>query len=210
MSGGSSSGRDAGVAPWKRAAPAPASKPTERPVSLEERKKQMAQLADMGIAIPEEFRPEMALTGEWQTVSQRVIGEDEGDSPDKSFSVGVRKRKHEGDEEDEDQEAKMFVSKGWGSRIREYPGAQEEEDLDALLESTKDITKTKQVASVKESPEDPEAPVKHEDGEAPSSQSKKEEPSAVDQESTPPIKSEADETAPGVVFKKRKPKAMRK
>lgn len=172
----------------------------------------MAQLADMGIAIPEEFRPEMALTGEWQTVSQRVIGEDEGDAPDKSISVGVRKRKHEGDEEDEDQETKMFVSKGWGSRIREYPGAQqEEEDLDALLESTKDITKPKPTASAKESSEDPEAPIKREDGEAdPSSQLKKEEPSAVDQEPAPPVKSGADEVAPGVVFKKRKAKAMRK
>lgn len=175
----------------------------------------MAQLADMGIAIPEEFRGEMALTGEWQTVSQRVIGADDGETPDKSgLSVGVRKRKHEDDEEDEDQQTKMFVSKGWGSRFREYPGAPED-DLDALLESTKDIKKAKPTAPTQESPGDPEAPIKREDNEQTteadqSSCPKEERPSAIDQSSVPPIKSEAEEATPGVVFKKRKPKAMRK
>lgn len=177
----------------------------------------MAQLADMGIAIPEEFRGEMSLAGEWQTVSQRVIGQD-GDGTDKSgFSIGVRKRKHEGDD-DEDQETKMFVSKGWGSRFREYPGAQEDDDLDALLESTKDIKKAKPTTSdttAQEASADPEAPIKREQIENVAESDhppapKEEEASADDKSAIPPIKSETEEAQPGVVFKKRKPKAMRK
>ncbi|KAF1814332.1 hypothetical protein P152DRAFT_413039, partial [Eremomyces bilateralis CBS 781.70] len=39
----------------------------ERPrqATTEERKRQMAQLAEMGVAVPEEFRGEMAMAGEW-------------------------------------------------------------------------------------------------------------------------------------------------
>lgn len=185
---------------------------------MEERKKQIAQLADMGIAIPQEFRGDMAMAGDWQTVSQRVIRpEDSKTSDASSLSVGVRKRKHEKDEDDEDQETKMFVSKGWGSRIREYPGAQNDGDLDALLESTKDMKKPRPTASdtvVQELPRDSETPIKGEkepptEHEQPS-QPKGEEQSPTDKPSIPPVKSEEEETAPEVVFKKRKPKAVRK
>ncbi|KAA8648633.1 putative formin binding protein [Aspergillus tanneri] len=138
---GSAAGNDSNQAPWKRAA-SPVSKPVERPVSIEERKKQMAQLADMGVAIPEEYRGDMALAGEWQTISETVIGLD-ADRQKSKLSLGVRKRKHEGDEEEEEakKEAERFVSKAWGSRTRQYPGAQDDTDLDELLASTKDIKK---------------------------------------------------------------------
>lgn len=213
---GPSAARDTGVPPWKRASPPP--KPAQRPVSLEDRKKQIAQLADMGIAIPQEFRGDMAMAGDWQTVSQKVIRPEDSKTSDTSgLSVGVRKRKHEKDEDDEDQETKMFVSKGWGARIREYPGAQNDGDLDALLESTKDIKKSRPTASdtvVQEGSGDSETPIKREE-EAPTeherpSQPKGEEQSPTDKTSIPPVKSEEEEPAPEVVFKKRKPKAMRK
>lgn len=179
----------------------------------------MAQLAEMGIAVPEEFRGDMALTGDWQTVSQRVMRTEDDEVPDRSgLSVGVRKRKHEGDGEDEDQETKMFVSKGWGSTIREYPGAQDDEDLDALLESTKDIKKKKPVTSdtVGQEGSGVEAPIKREEEENPPESDEpsqpKEEPPAADRPSDAPVKSETDGPAPApeVVFKKRKPKAMKK
>ncbi|RMJ27291.1 formin binding protein [Aspergillus sp. HF37] len=213
---GPSAARDTGVPPWKRASPPP--KQAEKPASLDERKKQMAQLADMGISIPEEFRGDMALAGDWQTVSQ-VIRAEGSETPDKAgLSVGVRKRKHEGG--DEDDETRMFVSRGWGSRIREYPGAgaQDDKDLDALLDSTKDIKKSKPTASdtvAQEGPADSEASVKREEEtKSPEPdlplQPKEEEQSAADKPSIPPIKDEPEEPAPEVVFKKRKPKAMRK
>ncbi|KAI2794808.1 hypothetical protein POX_a01409 [Penicillium oxalicum] len=145
--GGGPAKEDAtGPAPWKKQA-ASVSDSAARPVSLEERKKQMAQLAEMGIAIPDEYRGEMALAGEWQTMSETKLDEQESGVK----SIGVRKRKLEGDDEEngaEDgaqNESGRLVSKGWGSRMRSYPGAQnnEDEDLDALLASTKGPKKTK-------------------------------------------------------------------
>lgn len=185
----------------------------------------MAQLAEMGIAIPEEYRSEMALAGEWQTLSEKVVQPSEESKA--SQSLGVRKRKHEErDEEEEEakQEAERFVSKGWGSRTRVYPGAQEDTDLDALLESTKDIKKGKPSTPAESAPEpEPEnapetvkgqfMPVKSEgDAAAPETG----EPSQVKQESetapSAPATKEEPEDAPaaGVVFKKRKAKVMRK
>lgn len=215
---GSSGGKGGDEAPWKRA---PAPKQEARPASMDERKKQMAQLAEMGVSIPDEFRGDMALSGEWQTVSERVIGEDTGKLGN---SMGVRKRKHDGDEDEEEQEAKAeaerFVSKGWGSRTRLYPGAHDDQDLDSLLESTKDIKKPKTSdAAPEEGTKDPGHPVKREEDDTTVSaeadklpEVKKEEqgPSEAAPSSIPATKGESEDAAPGVVFKKRKPKAMRK
>ncbi|KAB8232306.1 putative formin binding protein [Aspergillus alliaceus] len=214
---GNAPGKSSDAAPWKRAPPV--SEVPRRPASLDERKKQMAQLADMGVAIPEEYRGDMALAGEWQTLSEKVIGAEEGEKT--GPSLGVRKRKHEGDEEEEEakREAERFVSKGWGSRTREYPGAQDDEDLDALLESSKEVKKARpsssEVApteSVKEADDVPakdEAdPVATESDQVPKTEHEPAEAAAVPL--TPAAKSEPEEPTSGVVFKKRKPKVMRK
>ncbi|KAJ5722150.1 hypothetical protein N7488_000185 [Penicillium malachiteum] len=205
--------------------PAPASKkqpaaPAERPVSVEDRKKQMAQLVEMGVAIPQEYRAEMALAGEWQTLSvTKLDSEAEGAAK----SIGVRKRKLEGEEEEEIPE---YVTKGWGSRMKIYPGAQEEDDgdLDALLASTKDLKKAKTETPVVQSEE-----VKEETGPLPKTEdentdSKLSIAPVSEEGSSAPVKAEEadDSSAPpasaaptndegsGVVFKKRKAKAMRK
>ncbi|PYH79288.1 hypothetical protein BO82DRAFT_289272 [Aspergillus uvarum CBS 121591] len=237
-----SKGGDAAGAPWRqRETP----KHQERPVSTEERKRQMAQLAEMGVAIPDEFRGEMALAGTWQTVSEKVIngGGEEGGSK-AGRSVGVRKRKLEGDgvgdadvdeeEAEAKREAERFVSKGWGSSVRRYPGAKEEDtDLDALLASTREIKRVKPSEVKVEAdvdanpktekdaqPEEKEStkghfvPVKPkgevqlaESDEAPTV---KEEQAGGDASLETLQKTEAEEPAAGVVFKKRKPKVMRK
>ena len=108
----------------------------------------MTKLAEMGVAIPEEFRREMAMVGDWQTLSQRVIdGETEGvkkeeldeDTKSSGLNVGVRKRKHEGEEEEEDGGV-TIVKRGWGNTTRTYPGSGgDDDDLDALLKSTTSI-----------------------------------------------------------------------
>ncbi|KAL2814855.1 hypothetical protein BDW59DRAFT_19741 [Aspergillus cavernicola] len=209
------SGKAGDNPPWKNAssafapaAPAPA---PARPVSKEERKKQMAQLSEMGVAIPDQYRGDMALAGDWQTVSEKVIQpEKEG----KQSTLGVRKRKHDLDEEEEaKREAERFVSKGWGSATRHYPGsgAQEDEDLDALFASTKDSKKTK-IAT------EQDASLKGEDGlsgELPTGEGSDRPPQLKIEESEtglplPAVTNEPEEVAAGVVFKKRKPKAMRK
>ncbi|ODM22659.1 hypothetical protein SI65_00248 [Aspergillus cristatus] len=213
--------------PGKRTA-APPPPPTERPVSVDERKKQMAQLAEMGVAIPDEYRRDMALAGDWQTTSVKVIRDDNEEGKPATKSIGVRKRKAEGDADadEEQEEPERLVSKGWGSTTRKYPGAQgEDEDLDALLASTKNVKKVKpskdegpEEEGVKREAADDNVPTKSEGEEAAaaapapeSEQIKKEEPS--DTTSAPaPVKNETEEPEPagGVVFKKRKPKAMRK
>ncbi|KAJ5814971.1 Zinc finger U1-type [Penicillium riverlandense] len=201
-------------APSRSAVPTPptARKQPDRPVSIEERKKQMAQLADMGIAVPQEYRADMAVAGDWQTMSETKI-----DDESAKLSVGVRKRKLEGQEEEEEDEhaPEPFVSKGWGSRMRVYPGAQEEreEDLDALLASTKDIKKTKTTAETEKPANDAAGPDKKGDGEAHADaqvlvQAKTPGGSEIVEQKTEEEEVKGEETAP--VFKKRKPKVMRR
>lgn len=180
----------------------------------------MAQLAEMGVAIPQEYRADMALVGEWQTLSETKI--ESQDAAGAAKLIGVRKRKHEGDEEEEEHASEQPVSKGWGSRTRTYPGAQDDdEDLDALLASTKDLkkTNTKSVVSAAHT-EDPKAELallpKPEDEASDSKAHEVTEPAEVKAEETgeilaPPTEEKPqNEDAPGVMFKKRKPKAMRK
>lgn len=128
-------------APWRR-------KPTVPPLTgtfnqtatPAQRKQQLAQLAEMGVAIPEDFRKEMAMAGEWQTLSETPIheaGNIKGELEDRkpqTLNVGVRKRKYEGQEEDEEA-GEMLARRGWGSTTRVYPGLNDrgEDDLDLLL-----------------------------------------------------------------------------
>ncbi|KAF2842494.1 hypothetical protein M501DRAFT_1008393 [Patellaria atrata CBS 101060] len=106
----------------------------------EERKRQLGQLAAMGIAIPEEYRREMAMVGDWEVVSETPIGsqgvkkqEDEDVKPALQ-NIGVHKRKLGGDEEEEDV-AITEKRKMWGRSFKSYPHSKgEEDDLDALLD----------------------------------------------------------------------------
>ena len=75
------------------------------------------------------------MAGDWQTLSERLIEpavkkEEEDMKPD-VHSIGIRKRKHPGQEEEEEA-GETIVRKGWGSRIKTHPG-QSSDDLDALL-----------------------------------------------------------------------------
>lgn len=217
VGGGSSTAKD-DPTPTTATAPAPKS---EKPSSLEDRKKQMAQLAEMGVAIPQEYRAEMSLAGEWQTLSETKVATDDLEGTSKS--VGIRKRKHEGDEEeeaDEDVPGKT-ASQGWGSKLRTYPGAQDQEDddLDALLSSNKEFKKTKNTPTEptpEEQKQELASPAKKEDGvpestaaEADKSPDIKTEAPGGDSELPKDEKPQGEETA-GFVFKKRKPKVMRK
>ncbi|CAI7568989.1 unnamed protein product [Penicillium glandicola] len=218
VGGGSSTDKDGA----KGKAP-PAPKFTERPASLEERKKQMAQLVAMGVAVPQEFRADMALAGDWQTTSETIIETKQGlEGPTKS--VGIRKRKLEGEEEEDEHAPEPIVNKGWGSRMRQYPGAPEDEGLDDLLASTKDIKRAKtfipkvEVNEQETATEQPTATIKTEDAPSkPEAQEtnesievKTEEPAQSAVEPVIEEKAQSEDAAPGVVFKKRKPKTMRK
>ena len=93
-----------------------------------QRKQQLAQLAEMGVAIPDEFRPDMAMAGEWQVTSERIV-EPDGEKKPEAMALGVRKRvPHE--EEAEEMECKK---RRWGSTYRSHPTKEDDADLDALL-----------------------------------------------------------------------------
>lgn len=156
-SGSDKQGADGGGPPWRRGGPAAPA--VSQPATASERKRQVAQLAEMGVAVPQEFRGEMALAGEWETLSERQI-EKYGDSS--AINIGVRKRKHEGQEGEEEEEgAERVVKKSWGSTTRKYPGFQEEdEDLDALLQSTTVVNGKKARQAVKMEPSGSDVTVK--------------------------------------------------
>lgn len=100
----------------------------------------------MDVAVPEDFRKEVAMAGEWQTLSEtpldEVTGErikkEEGDVKPEGLNVGVRKRKFLEDQAEEEAEVRRNV---WGSMTKSYPaprsGEQQEEDLDVLLGKAK-------------------------------------------------------------------------
>jgi hypothetical protein len=86
----------------------------------------------MGLKVPEGFRSEMAMAGDWQTVSQRSLD----DVPaTESLSKGIKRQRREDDEDEEpDKEAAGGppMRRKWGAATKTYPGV-EDSDLENLL-----------------------------------------------------------------------------
>ncbi|KAI9730299.1 MAG: hypothetical protein M1818_008202 [Claussenomyces sp. TS43310] len=124
--------------------PAPSmQKPTP---GMSSRKEQLAQLVDMGVSIPDEYRRELAMEGEWQVISQRVIEAAEH-KPD-AIGIGVRKRP--ANDEEEEEEARDVRRKRWESTHKIHATGQEDADLDTLLSrplGQGKVSKTLQVKS---------------------------------------------------------------
>ncbi|KAK0645363.1 Uncharacterized protein DIS24_g7969 [Lasiodiplodia hormozganensis] len=212
-----------------------------RQATAEERKRQLKQLAELGVAVPDEFRGEMAMAGEWQTVAIKPL---DGSSEYRDanlgaggalLNVGVRNKRKAEDDEDEDEdvqaltkgEKKPLRKPGWGNSFKTYPGAKggdPGDDIEALLSGAKKVKTEAADVAVKE--EDPDEGVKKEepdDGGIKKEEGDEEpvkddpvggEPKLAD---IPPVKTEEGEgekedsgaATGGVVFKKRKSKAMR-
>jgi hypothetical protein len=192
-----------------------------------QRKQQLAQLAEMGVSIPDEFRPEMAMAGEWQVTSERIIEPEDGEKKPDALALGVRKRVLD----EEELEAAEAKKRRWGSTYRTHPTEEDNGDLDTLLgnvtrKGKESAAKTEAKDEVKqEIKEGPEAGGVQVDGqEAFSHGLEDSNPPGIKREpsdgenlisSTLPrldsnLKQEVDEpTAPGVVFKKRKAKNIR-
>jgi hypothetical protein len=113
-----------------------------------QRKQQLSQLAEMGISIPDEFRPDMAMAGEWEVTSERVV-EPEGEKKTEAVALGVRKRVI-GEEEEAEIEARK---RRWGSTYRTHPNIEDDGDLDALLSSATRKGKLPMATEVKEEAE---------------------------------------------------------
>ena len=221
--------------PWTRKSAIP-SNSGPRQATPAERKAQLAQLAAMGVAVPEDFRREMAMAGDWQTVSEKLVYEDvkkEEDTEDvkpasstgdsSKINIGVRKRNFEGQDEEEEAGEKV-VRKGWGSTIRAYPGTSQDPDLDALLSGDKPFTSVDNAAGddMNKTPQSKprEQPGNMENGEASSASGptriKKEDSNSNEDLANTETsaesldrKREEDISAGGIVFKKRKAKPIR-
>ncbi|RKF78681.1 putative u1 zinc finger protein [Golovinomyces cichoracearum] len=103
-----------------------------------QRKQNLAQLAEMGIDIPTELRPEMAMPGEWQVVSERIIVPGESKKIPDMTSTSVRRRRRnedceEEDEEDEEEREAHQPRKKWGYLSMKQPNEEDDRELDALL-----------------------------------------------------------------------------
>lgn len=185
-----------------------------------DRQKQREQLAAMGIEMPSEVRPEMAMAGQWTVTSTKVIeapkeGEDDEEQKIEARASGVRKREVTEEEQavEEAIQGLFKKPKRWGRDTKTIP-ADEDAELDALLSggplvkkeaATKEeeaddtrIKKEEDIAgdsSVK--PEEPVGTIKQEPGEA----------GLGGLDTDTGAGSEAE--APAVVFKKRKPKGLR-
>ncbi|KAL2206815.1 hypothetical protein CC79DRAFT_907806 [Sarocladium strictum] len=189
-------------------------------------KKQREQLASMGVEMPDTFRPEMAMPGQWTVTNTRVIEDRTEEDITKAKATGVRKREiTEEDKEEEEAVQKLFKKpKRWGRDSKAVAGGGDE-DLDALLSGNLTTAKQeddslpqvkaedsangdvkKEESPVKAEPDDTPSGIKNEPEEAGhgiDAEVKKEETAAE----TPTAKDDA--ATGGVVFKKRKPKNIR-
>ena len=164
LNGTATTSSTASAATGARATAASAAVSGLRNATPEERKRQMAQLAEMGVSVPAEFRKENAMAGDWEVVSQRVITPDPtiGDTAVKqeenkdAVSVGIRKRKADGDDEEEAEQASVRRRK-WGTDVKALPD--DEADLDALLGASASTVRRKPI-------EQEEVPVKKEESPA--------------------------------------------
>lgn len=139
--------------PSSASAPAPSvakAKPTftrapQVRATAEDRKRQAAQLAAMGVQVPDEFRKDLSQASEWSTVSAvpvytRPPAEIKAESEDSKEFIHERKRKMEHDEDDDDPaDAPEGKRRIWGSSTKAYPGSKAvaTDDFDALLSGSK-------------------------------------------------------------------------
>lgn len=102
-------------------------------------KTQREQLAELGVVMPDDFRPEMAMAGEWTVTSTRVINdappkmEEEEEKSETKVTGGRKRETSEGEEEEENAVRDLFKKRRtWGRDSRAMP-QDEDADLDALL-----------------------------------------------------------------------------
>lgn len=185
------------------------------PASVAQLQKQREQLAAMGIEMPSELRPEMAMAGQWTVTSTKIIEaptqSDDDSSKAEARANGVRKREvTEEEKEEEDAMRGLFKKpKKWGRDTKTMP-ADEDKELDALLSGS--FVKKEEPDHVKKEEEEPvdAGLVKKEEDDESSDATKAERdavmPAVVTGSENTDKALADDETPPAVVFKKRKPK----
>ena len=202
-------------------------------LSPADRAKQIKQLAEMGVVVPEEYRREMAMTGEWETVSRRVIHsegqgtgivkQEDGDSKQDikiedgaPLNIGVKRRREDREDEADDGGGTMG-RRGWGSSTKEWDG-NEELDLEAMMGSkTKEELNSTAQVSCPGHLLDRTADESAETGQLEPPPLKKEESASTlpsldavpGYDGAPSVKQDPDGLGTGIVFKKRKARPAR-
>lgn len=214
-----------------------------------ERKRQAEQLASLGVSIPEHFRGDLAMAGEWTVTSTTIVPEKSETEKQEAIARGVRKRERTEEELEEEEAMKGLFKKPrrWG-RDSKMGGGGGSEDLDALLSgglvvkkkeednddgkevvkkeegdeaAVQDIKKEGSEVTVKKEEDEPSDATTRTSDQIPAAATTTTEDGSIKNADLPPlpIKQEedagddaaatADEAAPAVVFKKRKPKNVR-
>jgi hypothetical protein len=160
----------------------------------------------MGVAMPQQMRGEMALAGDWQVVSERVVGEEEK----KPLSSGVHKRKVDVEEEEQLAAGEVITKKkGWGNTFKSFPGklGGGDDDVELLFK------KAKKPAAKTDPAVEGEDVIKEEDKDGVKEEGNentvhdiptKEEAVAPKPDPETTVKEDEEAPAPTVVFKKRK------
>lgn len=201
-----------GLVPSAKAAPSVATgtggapptyeKRPEKKATLDDRKKQWEQLAALGVTLPDQARGDLAIAGDWKTVTTEVVGEIDEDGEFKSLALnkGVRKRKLDEKEEEQKEAGELITKrKGWGHTYKSFPGSKgAEDDMESLLvkktpQVDQSVTTEEEADLKKEEPREDDAGVALQD--IPTAEEAAE--AAVKQEEDTPA-------APAIVFKKRK------
>lgn len=178
----------------------------------------------MGVELPSGFRSELAMPGEWQVTSERIIDPEGTEKKPEALALGVRKRVVD----EEEAELNEVKKRRWGSTYRTHPTEEGDDDLDALLSNA--TRKGKEPATKVEGKDEVKFDINDTKTEGPPSNPTEEakpvevaQPTGIkkelsdgdskDIESLPPVegvKQEAEEqSGPGIVFKKRKAKNIR-
>lgn len=140
----------------------------------EERARQAEQLAALGVALPQEFRSELAMPGEWSVTSTTIVqdkkstdDEDEQEAGGMSKARGVHKRERTEEQLEHEAAVKGLFKKPrrWGRDSRGLGEASE--DLDALLSEGLVVKKKDEEGEEEElKQEEDQRPVKDEGVEA--------------------------------------------
>ncbi|KAH8731007.1 hypothetical protein GQ44DRAFT_746382 [Phaeosphaeriaceae sp. PMI808] len=174
----------------------------EQKATLEDRKKQWEQLAAMGVVLPDEARGDLAIAGDWKTVTKQVIGEvtEDGEFKALALNKGVHKRKLDEAEEERKEAGELITKrKGWGHTYKSFPGSKGgDDDIESLLQkkpAQPDLAETRNGAYE----------LKKEEPTQGAEKALQDIPTEQEAEAKVAIKNEEDASAaPAVVFKKRK------
>lgn len=107
-------------------------------LSESERKRQAEQLASLGVSLPDEFRRDLAMAGDWQVTSSTVVQEraDDGTLQNPGAAArGIHKRERTEEQLEEEAAVKGLFKKPrrWGRDSRTLGDHDDGADLDALL-----------------------------------------------------------------------------